>query len=528
MIHPGFYVKLRRSATVVLALGVVTCAMAANQVRTESGLLEGTTSSDSKIQIYKGIPYAAPPVGPLRWKPPQPTPAWDGVRKATGFGSRCMQGRIYDDMVFRDPGPSEDCLTLNIWTPAAAGARLPVMVWIFGGGFQAGGTSEPRQDGERLAHKGVVVVSMNYRLGVFGFFSHPELTKESPHHASGNYGFLDQAAALQWVRKNIEQFGGDPDNVTIFGESAGSISVSAQMASPVSKGLFKRAIGESGGVHIFANRSTSREQTEETGVRFAKSVGATTLEALRAKPANQILQAALKDKGMRFWPNVDGYFFNENPADVYASGKQAHVPLLAGWNADEGSYQGLLQKAKPTKQTYTAKIRELYGNNADEVLKLFPGDNEQQVKESARDLAGARFIAYSTWKWLEMQVETGEAPVYRYHFEQAPPMPAGQSSRGAYHSADIEFVFETLDSKHLPWTADDRKLSDLISSYWTNFAKTGNPNGAGLPEWPTYDKSKNYEVMHLLVSSEKSAGPKAAPDAHRDRYQLLDRIAKER
>jgi para-nitrobenzyl esterase len=338
---------------------------------------------------------------------------------------------------------------------------------------------------------------------------------------------LDQAAALEWVRKNIGGFGGDPSNVTIFGESAGSISVSAQMASPVSKGLFKRAIGESGGVHIFANRSISREQTEETGVQFAKSLGATTLEALRAKPANQILQAALKAKNMRFWPNVDGYFFNENPADVYAAGKQAHVPLLAGWNADEGSYQGLLQKAKPTKANYIAKIRELYGTDADEVLKLFPGDNEEQVKESARDLAGARFIAYSTWKWLEMQVETGEAPVYRYHFEQAPPMPSGRPSRGAYHSADIEFVFEMLDSKHLPWTADDRRLSDLISTYWTNFAKPGNPNGAGLPEWPTYDKNKNYEVMHLLVSSEKSAGPKAAPDAHRAQYQLLDRIAKQ-
>lgn len=527
MVSLGFRAKFRPSAMVVLATGMVTCAMAANQVRTESGLVEGTASSDSKIQIYKGVPYAAPPVGPLRWKPPEPAPAWNGVRNATGFGSRCMQGRIYDDMVFRDPGPSEDCLTLNIWTPAAAGAHLPVMVWIFGGGFQAGGTSEPRQDGENLARKGVVVVSMNYRLGVFGFFSHPALAKESPHHASGNYGFLDQAAALEWVRKNIEQFGGDPENVTIFGESAGSISVSAQMASPVSKGLFKRAIGESGGVHIFANRSASREQTEETGVRFAKSVGASTLEALRAKPANQILQAALKDKSMRFWPNVDGYFFSENPADVYASGKQAHVPLLAGWNADEGSYQGLLQKAKPTKEKYQAKVRELYGDNADEVLKLFPGDSEQQVKESARDLAGARFIAYSTWKWLEMQVETGEAPVYRYHFEQAPPMPGGQRSRGAYHSADIEFVFETLDSKHLPWTADDRKLSDLISSYWTNFAKTGNPNGDGLAEWPNYGKSKDYEVMHLLVSSEKSARPKAVPDAHRERYQLLDRIAKQ-
>ena len=367
-----------------------TCATAAEQVRTESGIVEGLTSHDSKVRIYKGIPYAAPPVGDLRWQPPQPAPFWDGIRKTTEFGARCMQGRIFQDMVFRDPGPSEDCLTLNVWTPAAsAGERLPVMVWIFGGGFQAGGTSEPRQDGENLAHKGVVVVSLNYRLGIFGFFSHPELTKESPHHASGNYGLLDQAAALKWVHTNIAAFGGDPDKVTIFGESAGSISVSAQMASPLSKGLFSRAIGESGGIFMLGNLIAPLAQTEQVGAKFAESLGGTTLQALRAKPAEEILQAALSNKTARFWPNEDGYFFNENPSAIYSAGKQAHVALLAGWNTDEQSFAGFLGKSQPTKENYVAKVRAQYGEDADEILKRYPGNTEQQVKDSARDLASA-------------------------------------------------------------------------------------------------------------------------------------------
>lgn len=259
-------------AAKVLAFGCLALSVvAAGQVRTESGAVEGATSADGKIQIFKGIPFAAPPVGPLRWKEPQPVAPWQGVRKATDFGPRCMQGNVFGDMAFRDSGPSEDCLHLNVWTPkTSASAKLPVMVWIYGGGFQAGATSEGRQDGENLAHKGVVVVSMNYRLGVFGFFSHPELTKESPHHASGNYGLLDQAAALEWVHKNIAAFGGDPDNVTIFGESAGSFSVCAQMASPHSKNLIAKAIGESGAFFGRTLTAKSLADSEKAGVEFAQ------------------------------------------------------------------------------------------------------------------------------------------------------------------------------------------------------------------------------------------------------------------
>jgi para-nitrobenzyl esterase len=312
-------------------------ALAADQVRTDSGIVEGITSSTSKIRVFEGIPYAAPPVGNLRWQPPQPATPWTGVRKASGFGARCMQGHLFSDMVFRDSGPSEDCLYLNVWTPAdSASAHFPVMVWIYGGGFQAGASSEPRQDGENLAKKGVIVVSLNYRLGLFGFFSHPELTKESPHHASGNYGLLDQAAALEWVHRNIAAFGGDPNNVTIFGESAGSMSVSALMAAPVASSLFTRAIGESGGIVGLKGGLPALSKTEQDGARFAESVGASSLQSLRAKSAEDLLQAATKDRtaGFRFWPNIDGYFFPESPSLIYSSGKQAHVPLLAGWNAD--------------------------------------------------------------------------------------------------------------------------------------------------------------------------------------------------
>ena len=309
-IHANSIERATRSIVAALLLAA-TGVVAAGQVRTDAGSVEGSTSTDGKVQIFKGVPYAAPPVGALRWKEPQPVPSWQGVRKATEFGARCMQGNVFGDMVFRDAAPSEDCLYLNVWAPkVSAGAKLPVMVWIYGGGFQAGATSEPRQDGERLAHKGVVVVSMNYRLGIFGFFSHPELTKESPHHASGNYGLQDQAAALQWVRKNIAAFGGDPQNVTIFGESAGSFSVSALMASPTSKGLIHRAIGESGA--FFGRTLTAKPlvESEQDGTKFGASIGADTLEKLRAMTSQQTLDAASKDKNaFRFGPNIDGYFF---------------------------------------------------------------------------------------------------------------------------------------------------------------------------------------------------------------------------
>jgi para-nitrobenzyl esterase len=450
--------------------------------RTANGVLEGVVSADGKVRTFKGIPYAAPPVGPLRWKAPQPAAAWTGVRKATEYPARCMQAPIYPDMIFHDNGPSEDCLYLNLWMPAApAQPRLPVMVWIYGGGFAAGATSEPRQDAGNLSKKGVLVVTMNYRLGVFGFFSHPALARESGRNAAGNYGLLDQVAALKWVKDNIAVFGGDPDNVTIFGESAGSFSVSALMASPLAQGLFRRAIGESGAFFGDTLRLRARAETEKADAEFAKSsLGTDSMEALRAKPAADILQAASRAGAPRFVPNIDGYFLPESVEAIFAAGKQSHVPLLAGWNADEQSYRSILGRDDPTPENFLARARSLYGAHAETILKLYPATTAAQAKRSAQDLAGDRFIAYGTWKWMELHLKTGKAPVYRYRFEQTLPLPADAAADAeatAPHASEIEFVFQVLSSRKLPWRPEDRKVSDLMGSYWSNFAKTGDPNG---------------------------------------------------
>ena len=491
------------------------------QVRTEAGLVAGTNSADGKVVIFKGIPFAAPPVGELRWKEPQPVAPWKGLRKATEFGARCMQARIYEDMVFRDVGPSEDCLYLNVWTPGiSAKTKRAVMVWIYGGGFQAGATSEPRQDGEHLAHKGVVIVSINYRLGIFGFFSHPGLTAESPHHASGNYGLMDQAAALEWVRKNITAFGGDPNNVAIFGESAGSFAVSALMASPLSKGLIRAAIGESGaffGETLSAKRLTESERRDAV---FAESLGLKSVAQLRRVSAEKLLEATRSaDDTYRFVPNIDGYFMPASAYEIYANGEQAHIPLMAGWNRDEGSYQQFFGKDEVNKENYAAKIRQTFGKAAAEALKLFPGGSDEEVKSSAALLNTADFIAFGTWKWMEMHRQTGQTPVYRYGFDQVPLPSEGHAAEAglAYHSAEIEYVFGTLDWKKIPWRPEDYKLSEEMGTYWTNFAKAGNPNGAGLAEWPKYERKNGYQVMHLAPA------PRALPDTKREQFLFLDK-----
>src|ERR1700675_4725886 len=409
-------VAIRIITALVAALFGICSLGAQVQPRTEAGVVAGTKGADGKIGIFKGMPFAAPPVGELRWKEPQPVAPWKGVRKATEFGARCMQARIYEDMVFRDPGPSEDCLYLNVWTPGiSAKTKRPVMVWIYGGGFQAGSTSEPRQDGEHLAHKGVVIVSMNYRLGIFGFLSHPGLTAESPHHASGNYGLMDQAAALKWVHDNIAAFGGDPGNVTIFGESAGSFAVSALMASPLSKGLIHAAIGESGAFFGKTLRAKPLAESERRDAVFAESLGMKSLGQLRGLSAEKLLEAARSENdNNRFGPNIDGYFMPARPTEIYAKGEQAHVPLMAGWNHDEGSYQHFFGTEQVSKENYAAKIRQLFGEAAPETLKLFPGGSDEEVKSSAALLSTADFIAFGTWKWIEMHLQTGESPVYRY------------------------------------------------------------------------------------------------------------------
>ncbi len=492
------------------------------QVHTTNGVLEGVVSPDGKVRTFKGIPYAAPPVDSLRWRAPQPPPSWTGVRKAVDYPKRAMQGRIYDDMVFNDNGPSEDCLYLNLWMPEnPAQSKLPVMVWIHGGGFVAGSSSEPRQDAGNLSKKGVMVVSFNYRMGVFGFFAHPDLAKESGHDASGNYGLLDQIAALEWVKKNIATFGGDPENVTIFGESAGSSSVSGLMASPLAKGLFHRAIGESGAFFRTIPPMKSRAEAEKAGVKFAKSAfGTTSLHALRAIPAQKILDEALKVPKKTFSPDIDGYFLPEDCSSIYAAGKQSRVPLLAGWNMDEGYFDSFFVNDKPTVENYVVHANALFGDNAKAFLKLYPALTDSQAKRAAQDFDGDKSTGYSMWKWLEMQLKTGESPVFRYEFDQTLPLPADAkpgSAPRAMHAGEIEYVFCVLSSKNLPWTPEDYQVSELISSYWTNFAKTGDPNGPGLPPWPAYTKDR-YQLMHI------KAKPESAPDGHRGRYEFLDQF----
>jgi para-nitrobenzyl esterase len=523
VIHPS----LSRAAAFLALSLFITRAHASDplRIKTDNGVVEGTLTNGDQVRAFRGIPFAAPPVGNLRWQPPQPAAKWRGVRPAKEFGSHCIQSAGYPDMVFHDPGPSEDCLTLNVWTPAnAKPGTLPVLVWIFGGGFVSGGTSENRQDGQFLAHRNVVVVSMNYRLGIFGFFAHPGLTAESPHHASGNYGLLDQTAALAWVQKNIAAFGGDPNNVTIFGESAGSISVSAQMASPLTRGLFAKAIGESGGALGGPGLTPpSREALEQRNVAFAQTAfGASTLVSLRQLSADDILKAATAKTTPpppRFGPGIDGYFLPDSVASIYAAGNQAHVPLLAGWNADEARDRATMAKTKPTAASFAATAQSDFGDNAQRFLALYPATTDAEAFVSAGDYAGDRFIDYSTWRWLEAQVATGKAPVFRYRLDLGSPGDKNHLAiLGAFHSDDIEYVFGTLDSRaEAVWRPEDRKLADQIGAYWTNFARTGDPNGPGLPQWPTY-KPEQWQVMHLDATSE------ARPDNQRDRYLFLDSV----
>lgn len=488
---------------------------------------------------FKGIPFAAPPTGELRWKAPQPVISWEGVKKTDKFGPRAMQPPIFGDMGFRSNGMSEDCLYLNVWTPAKRSTTLlPVLVYFYGGGFVAGDGSESRYDGESMAKRGIVALTVNYRLGVFGLMAHPELTKESPHHASGNYGLLDQAAALKWVQENIAAFGGDPKKVTIAGESAGSISVSAQMASPLSKNLIAGAIGESGSV-LGALSAVPLAKGEATGEEFATKIDATSLADLRAIPAEKLMEAATKFGPFRFSMTVDGYFFPKSPYDIFEAGEQAHVPLLAGWNNEESNFRGVLGADAPTKANFEKAVNRLYGDKAATVLQHYNPATDAEVQEVATALAGDRFISFSTWKWIDLAAKTGGHPVYRYLYTRARPAmvasmgnatpglaggvikndgktPAPPRTGGAVHSAEIEYAMGNLDgNKVYAWTPDDYKVSATMQAYFANFIKTGNPNGKGLPQWPAI-KGEKVPVMIIDVNT------KLEQEQHRGRYLFMD------
>jgi para-nitrobenzyl esterase len=510
------------------APAIASSAPASARVATRSGPVEGTTETDG-LRIFKGIPYAAPPVGRLRWQPPQPVEKWTSPRSATAFADQCMQRRMFADMVFRASGNSEDCLYLNVWTPAKSGReRLPVLVYFYGGGFTAGDGSEPRYDGAAMARKGIVALTVNYRLGVFGFMAHPELTAESPKHASGNYGLLDQAAALAWVRDNIAAFGGDARKVTIAGESAGSISVSALMASPLSRGLIAGAIGESGAAIKPTFDPVPQADAEKTGTAFQSIAGASSLADLRALPAQAVLDATAKQGAPRFPITIDGYFLPRSVADIFAAGEQAHVPLLAGWNSQESSAAGVLGRgADPTLETYRKGLQTRFGEQAEEALKVYPAATAEEVSHAATAVAGDLFIAFSTWKWIDLHAKTGGKPTYRYYYSRPRPAmnpgkgPNGQTApaaHGAAHSAEIEYAMGNLATNDVyAWTPEDQKVSETMQAYFANFVKTGNPNGGKLPPWPAI-KDDDVQVMHLDVES------RAERDTTRERYLFLDRF----
>lgn len=465
----------------VLSLPAFAHAQEAPIAKTEFGSVKGKLSNDGKINIFLGIPYAAPPVGALRWKPPQPPAAWAGIRETTNYGSRCMQSGFFK-VVFLDPGQSEDCLTLNVWAPAgASSSKLPVMVWIYGGGFVDGGSSEPVTSGENLAKRGVVLVSMNYRVNIFGFFATHELADESPQHAAGNYGLLDQSAAIHWVQKNISEFGGDPAKITIFGESAGSFSVNAQMASPLTRALLAGAIGESGGgLGKSAMPCPDLASKEKEDEKFAKSVlHADSLAALRAMSAEDLAAKSAPKiiGGGHFTPNIDGYFLTESLPATFSAGKQAQVPLMAGWNADETSFESAAKLPNFGPPNLNMMLMQKFGFHAVEAQKVFPATNNQDAVKAADDISAAEFVVFGTWSWLEAQAKTGNSPVYHYQFDLGAPVEPGHNSpTGAFHSDEVAYVFGTLDQrKDTKWRPQDYALSDKMQSYWTNFCEDQRP-----------------------------------------------------
>jgi para-nitrobenzyl esterase len=511
------------------------------QTTVENGIIEGNYDTKTGIQKYFGIPFAKPPVGDLRWKAPQPLDNWKGVKETKKFGPRPMQKIIFGDMNSRSNGLSEDCLYLNVWTPAKRNTKgLPVLLYYFGGGNSAGDGSEPRYDGEAMAGKGIVVVTCNYRLNIFGFLAHPELSAEAPYKASGNYGMLDQSAALKWVRKNIEAFGGDPTKITLAGESAGSVAVSLQMSSPLSRNLIAGAIGESGaGINPTMSPVTLADG-EKMGVDFVKKAGVTSLKQLRALPARDIYELFDESKMFGFPIVIDGYFLPKTMPQIFAAKEQAQVPLLLGWNSAEIPGQAFMQGQPYKGENYVARVKKEYPNDFEEVLKLYPHNSEKEIELSATALAADRFISYSTWKWFDLHRNNSTQPVYRYLYSKLRPplvdnslasglaggtvkkdanIPKAPEPVGAPHACEIEYCMGNLRLiKEYAWTADDYKISETMLNYFANFIKTGNPNGEKLPEWPVA-KAGDASPPVMILNTESKA-EKAGNDA---RYLFLDK-----
>ncbi len=504
------------------------------EVKTQYGVLQGF--EEDGVKKFLGVPFAQPPVGELRWKAPQPVQNWEGVRQAKQFGDDPMQPNIFGDMSFRGPGRSEDCLYLNIWTTAATTAdALPVLIYFNGGGLMAGSGSEPRYDGTSLSKEGVICVTANYREGVFGFFAHPDLTASSEYKGSGNYGFLDQVAAIKWVKENISAFGGNPDKITIVGESAGSFSVSLLMCSPLSKDLIAGAMLSSG-AEVLPFQPSSQADADAAGAELLKKAGISSLADAMAMNADS-LQKLLPPRGMA---NVvlDGYFMTESADDVFEKGQQAQVPLLAGWNSLEGTPSQALNNQAPTLANYKNAMKAQFGDMTDEIFKAYGLETDEDVlSQKGFDLASDLFTGFPTWKVCDYHAKSG-LPVYRYHYMHPRPQVSAKMGEkvaalaggvrdkteeekkseaqqppiapGAVHSADIEYAMGTLDTnEYYDWNEDDYAISKLFLTYYANFCKTGNPNGKGLPEWTaiTKDNLNAAPVMKIDVESKIVASP---------------------
>ncbi len=533
--------------------------MAQTQVKTAEGILEGKDLSG--IKVFKGVPFAAPPVGNLRWKAPQPAKHWDGVREAKEYGPNPMQEPLFGDMNFGTKVNSEDCLYLNIWTPAKTmKEHLPVLIYFNGGGLMAGSGSEARYAGDAMARKGIISITANYREGIFGFFAHPQLSKETTYKGSGNYGFMDQVAAIKWVKDNIEAFGGDPNRITIVGESAGSMSVSALMASPLCQGLFAQAMGSSGSVMGFKKVLTLKE-AEQKGVEMAQKIAAqmvgktdktkgkaskkkapkADIDMLRNLHAEELLKLA-SVKSLPTY-NIDGYFFVEQPEETFAKGNQTKVPLLVGGNNQEMTPLAVLMGKQPTVENLKAGAKATFGEeNIDELFRLYGITADKDVLEQPGvNLASDIFLDYSTWKWGNMHKLTSGQPVYRYRYCHPRPAmaikgkvaalaggvidakegeaPAPQD-KGAVHSADIEYAMGTLPTNRIyNWQPADYMISDIFSQYYINFVKTGNPNGLGLPEWP----STNGKAIAPVLQIDENTVVKTDAQMEK-RYEFIDQL----
>lgn len=476
-------------ATLASAVLLLSPAQAA-PVAVDAGMIEGVPTGD--VTVYKGIPFAAPPVGPLRWRPPAPVAPWRGVRRADRFSPICMQKGSYPEDAPPEP-MSEDCLTLNVWAPtgAAPGAKLPVMVWIYGGGLVNGTASTPLYAGDELARRGVIVATANYRLGALGFLAHPDLSRESPNKVSGNYGLLDQLAALQWVSRNIAAFGGDPGNVTVFGQSSGSISISVLSASPLAKGLFRRAIGQSGGLFepIEIAPEFALDGAEKYGAAFATKLGAASIAALRAKPAAEIANA-------RYSPNavIDGYVLREPPFNAFAAGRGNDIDLLIGSNAEEGLE--FVGKRNITVATLPDVLRQDFPSFIVALIGPKTPANDKDALKAFVAFEGDMRFGWDMLAWARLHAAT-RRNTFLYRFEHTPP-----GEQGARHGVEMQYVFGNPNPK-APWSEADRKLSETMAAYWTNFAKTGDPNGVGLPRWPAFRAREHA----LLIGANISAGP---------------------